>query len=97
MKQAEFTVEVRDRRNLNPIKAEVGVPQSLQSCHTARVGDYIVEGHLPADLVRRLMQEKPDIRGLAVPGMPIGSPGMEGPRKGNYDILTINIDGSTSV
>ncbi len=65
------------------------MPPGLQSCHTARVGDYIIEGHVPADLVERLLDEKPDIKGLAVPGMPMGSPGMEGPRKDPCDVLAI--------
>ena len=97
MKQAGFTVEVRNRSNINPIKTESGVPQSLQSCHTALVGDYVVEGHVPADLVQRLVQEKPDIKGLAVPGMPMGSPGMEGPRKEDYDVFSIGHDGNADV
>ena len=77
MEDAGFSVDVEDRRDLTPIKAELGVPGRMQSCHTAKVGDYIVEGHVPADLVRRMLDEKPDIKGLAVPGMPMGSPGME--------------------
>lgn len=97
MQAAGYTVEVENRRDLAPIKAELGVPPALQSCHTARVGDYTIEGHVPADLVQRLLDEKPDIKGLAVPGMPMGSPGMEGPRKDPYDVLAIGKDGRTKV
>jgi hypothetical protein len=97
MEEAGFRVDVQDRGDLSPIKAEHGVPRRLQSCHTAKVGGYLVEGHVPADLVQRMLDEKPDIRGLAVPGMPMGSPGMEGPYKDAYDVLAIGKDGRTKV
>lgn len=97
MKEAGFTVDVENLRDLKPVKAEYGVPRSLQSCHTAMVGGYVVEGHVPADVVQRMLKEKPDIKGLAVPGMPMGSPGMEGPRKDSYKVLSIAQDGSTRV
>lgn len=97
MQAAGFKVDVENRRDLAPIKAELGVPPGLQSCHTARVGGYIIEGHVPADLVQRLLDEKPDIKGLAVPGMPMGSPGMEGPGKDPYDVLAIGKDGRLQV
>lgn len=93
MEESGFSVDVENRRDLTPIKREFGVPGRMQSCHTARVGNYIVEGHVPADLVERMLQENPDIKGLAVPGMPMGSPGMEGPRKDPYDVLAIGNDG----
>ena len=92
-----FRVETHDERNMSRIKSELGVPRYLHSCHTAKVGDYIVEGHVPADEITRLLSEKPGVRGLAVPGMPMGSPGMEGPRKDAYDILTFDEAGRTSV
>lgn len=92
-----YSVEVHDRRNMNPIKREMGVPPHLQSCHTATVGDYVVEGHVPADVIVRMLREKPDIKGLAVPGMPMGSPGMKGPRKDPYDILAFQENGRTRV
>lgn len=97
MEQAGFTVEVQDRQDLTPIKSELGVPGGLQSCHTAKVGDYVVEGHVPADLIQRMLKEKPAIRGLAVPGMPMGSPGMEGPHKDDYEVLALRHDGRTEV
>ena len=92
-----FSVDVENRQTLGPIKAELGVPRRLHSCHTAKVGGYLVEGHVPADLIRRMLDTRPDVRGLAVPGMPMGSPGMEGPRKDVYNVLTFNEDGSTDV
>lgn len=98
MQGAGFAVEVRDLDDLTAIKNESGVPAGLESCHTARVGDYFVEGHVPAEDVKRLLAEKPDARGLAVPGMPQGSPGMEqGATPEPYDVLLVAKDGSTSV
>lgn len=88
-------VNVSDTRT---IQSHEGVPRELGSCHTAVVGDYWVEGHVPADLIERLIVEKPDdIRGIAVPGMVIGSPGMEGPNPVPYDVLAYRSDGSTIV
>lgn len=97
MEDAGFSVEVQNRRDLVPIKREFGIPGRMQSCHTARVGGYLVEGHVPADLVTRMLDEKPYIKGLAVPGMPMGSPGMEGPRKDPYDVIAIGNDGRLQV
>lgn len=74
-----FKVTAIDRRDLGDIKQRLGITREVASCHTARVGDYLVEGHVPADLIRRLLKERPDVVGIAVPGMPVGSPGMEGP------------------
>lgn len=79
-------------------KAELGVPDELGSCHTARVGGYTIEGHVPADVVARLLRENPaDIAGLAVPGMPIGSPGMEGPNPERYQVIAFDSAGNRSV
>ena len=77
MREAGFEVDTNDMDNLSPIKQRFGITQETSSCHTAIVGGYVVEGHVPADIVRRMLTEKPDIAGIAVPGMPIGSPGME--------------------
>lgn len=82
-----FSVAVRDSAHMAAVKARFGVPKALASCHTAEVGGYIVEGHVPADALRRLLDEKPEARGLAVPGMPIGSPGMEGPNPEVYEVM----------
>lgn len=79
MRAAGFAVEVRNEDNLNPIKERVGVPLAKGSCHTAEVGGYFIEGHVPAEDVKRLLAEKPAAKGLVLPGMPLGSPGMEVP------------------
>ena len=97
LKTNGFSVEIHDQTNMSPIKNELGVPSKLQSCHTAKVGDYIIEGHVPADLITRLLKEKPNVKGLAVPGMPMGSPGMEGPRKDPYDVVTFQENGTSRV
>ena len=98
MREAGFAVEVRNVANLNPIKQRVGVPLAKGSCHTAQVGKYFIEGHVPAEDVKRLLAEQPDAKGLVVPGMPAGSPGMEVP-DGSMDAYTVELvanDGSTS-
>lgn len=79
------------------IKSEHGVPRDLQSCHTGIVDGYVVEGHVPADALQRLLEEKPDVQGLTVPGMPVGSPGMMGPNPQPYNVLTFEKDGSRAV
>jgi hypothetical protein len=98
MRAAGFSVEVRDVDDLDPVKVRVGVPAGKGSCHTAEVGDYFVEGHVPALDIKRLLAEKPDAKGLAVPGMPAGSPGMEMPdgRVQPYVVELVNRDGTTS-
>ncbi|GAA3947351.1 DUF411 domain-containing protein [Allohahella marinimesophila] len=83
-----FEVKVHQIEDLAPIKQKFGVPTSLQSCHTAEIGGYTFEGHVPAEDVHRVLKEKPDVKGLAVPGMPIGSPGMEtGGAPDKYDVI----------
>lgn len=98
MRSAGFEVEVRESDDLDPIKKSLGVPADKASCHTAQVGDYFVEGHVPADDVKRLLAEHPDARGLAVPGMPAGSPGMEVPAGSEqpYSVDLVASDGSSS-
>lgn len=98
VQQAGFDVEVRDMPDVTPVKNEHGLPQHLASCHTAVVDGYVVEGHVPADVIRRLLSERPQVTGIAVPGMPAGSPGMEmGSRKDPYDIMTFARNGTVSV
>ena len=94
-----FRVKTEDLTDLQPIKTRHGVPAELQSCHTALVAGYVVEGHVPADLVERLLRERPRVAGLAVPGMPVGSPGMEVPGvpADRYRILTFDRSGKTEV
>ena len=77
LRGAGFTVTVMDTPRINAVKKRHGVPDDLASCHTAEVGGYVLEGHVPAAEVKRLLAERPQARGLAVPGMPMGSPGME--------------------
>ena len=94
----QAVVEVEDTDELPRIKAEAGVPLAVQSCHTAMIGDYVFEGHVPADAIARFLAEGSDEAGLAVPGMPVGSPGMEmGDRVDPYDIVTFDENGSTGV
>ena len=98
MQGAGFAVEVHNLDDLGAIKDEVGVPVGKGSCHTARIGNYFIEGHVPADDVKRLLAEKLDARGLTVPGMVPGSPGMEqSDARVPYDVLVVAKDGSTSV
>lgn len=79
------------------VKNKYNVPEKLRACHTAVIDGYVIEGHVPADLIYKLLKEKPAVLGLAVPGMPIGSPGMEGGKPERYDVLTFDKDGKTSV
>lgn len=95
---AGFTVRTIDTEDLAGVKAQMGVPQRLQSCHTVVVGSYLVEGHVPASDVKRMLAEKPAIRGIAVPGMPVGSPGMEqGSRKDPYQVMAFTTAGVVTV
>jgi hypothetical protein len=94
---AGFTPTVHDTADMKTVKASMGVPSALESCHTARVGGYTIEGHVPADLIEKLLREKPVALGLAVPGMPMGSPGMEGPRKDAYDVVLFEKGGKSRV
>ena len=79
LRQAGFAVQVRDVPDVNRVKARLGVPSDLAACHTAQVSGYVIEGHVPAPALRRFLNEKPNAKGLAVRGMPVGSPGMEVP------------------
>ncbi|HVF17361.1 MAG TPA: DUF411 domain-containing protein [Steroidobacteraceae bacterium] len=98
MRKAGFSAKVHDVDNMSPIKERVGVPYSMGSCHTAEVGGYFVEGHVPAEQVVRLLKEKPQAKGLTVPAMPIGSPGMEqGNTQQPYEVHLVKPDGTTSV
>jgi hypothetical protein len=81
-----FAVTVHDAPSMKAIKARLGVPAELASCHTGEIGGYVIEGHVPAAAIKRLLAEKPQGRGLAVPGMPIGSPGMEGGAPEIYEV-----------
>lgn len=95
LKANGFQVIARDVDDVMAHKYRLGVPPAMGSCHTAEVGGYLVEGHVPANEIKRLLKEQPSARGLAVPAMPMGSPGMEGKRKDAYEVLLIDRDGST--
>jgi hypothetical protein len=99
MKQNGFTVNVTDMNDVSPIKTKHGVPSTAQSCHTAIVNGYVIEGHVPAADVKRMLKEKPAIAGLALPGMPSGSPGMEipGVQSPGYQVLSFDKRGATRV
>lgn len=98
LRAAGFTVTVEMMEDLTPIAARHGIPDQLRSCHTGETNGYFVEGHVPAADVERLLAERPDARGIAVPGMPIGSPGMEmGGRREAFQTLLLGRDGRVSV
>jgi hypothetical protein len=94
-----FPVQAENVENLESIKRKHGVPSALEACHTALVGGYVVEGHVPADLIDRLLRERPPIAGIAVPGMPAGAPGMEtaGRRPEPYQVIAFDRSGRTSI
>jgi hypothetical protein len=93
-----YDIRTHDVDDLTEIKERLGVPAALQSCHTAISGPYVFEGHVPADLIKRFLAERPKALGLAVPGMPVGSPGMEvGTHKDPYDVLLFDKAGKTRV
>lgn len=98
MRSAGFAVKEVASARMDLVKQEAGVPETLGSCHTAKVGGYVVEGHVPAADVRRMLAEKPAIRGLSAPGMPLGSPGMEGPYPAErYDVVSFDAQGRSAV
>jgi hypothetical protein len=97
MEKNGFTVATHDVNDVTEIKTSLGVPKALQSCHTTLYGKYVIEGHVPADLVRKVGKEQPKILGLAVPGMPSGSPGMESFVKDSYEVIAFERGGKTSV
>jgi hypothetical protein len=92
-----FQVETFDMPDLSSVKQKYGVAPALQACHTAVVNGYVVEGHVPADVIMKLLKEHPAVAGVAVPGMPSGSPGMEGALKQKYDVYTFDRAGHTTV
>lgn len=101
MESNGFSVKVNEVPNTAGMRARLGMAEKFGSCHTATVGGYVLEGHVPARDVRRLLKEKPAALGLAVPGMTIGSPGMDGPeyggRKDPYDVLLVKANSTASV
>ncbi len=96
LEAAGFKVTRVIRADIDAVPARQRVPASLRSCHTAVIGKYLVEGHVPADVIQKMLKERPAIAGIAVPGMPMGSPGMEGPNPQRYTIVAFQADGTTS-
>ena len=93
-----FTVKVVNVEDIMAVKAKAGIPDKLASCHTTRIGGYVVEGHVPAADIKKLLAAKPKAKGIAVPGMPMGAPGMEhGDHRPPYKTLLLKADGSTGV
>jgi hypothetical protein len=99
MEDNGYTVKVEDVQDLSTVKSQYQVPAELQSCHTAIVDGYVIEGHVPVTDVERLLDERPDVIGLAVPGMPIGSPGMvvEGAEDQPYDVIAFDDSGDWQI
>ncbi len=97
LKANGFTVKVKNVANPSDYREKFGIPNELGSCHTGMVQGYAIEGHVPAAEIKRLLAEKPRAKGLAVPSMPMGSPGMEGPRSHPYDVFLVQANARTSV
>ena len=99
VKAAGFTVEVHDEEEMDPVKDRLGVPPDLRSCHTAQLEGYLIEGHVPAEDIKRLLAGRPKLAGLAVPGMPKSTPGMAVPGEPAeaYTVVSFQKDGSTQV
>ena len=100
LEKSGFSVRVFESGN-EAIRAQLGMPAKLGSCHTARIGGYVIEGHVPVREIRRLLREQPKAIGLTVPGMVVGSPGMDGPaykgRKDPYSVLLVHVNGESSI
>lgn len=97
MRGSGFSVESNNADNLMQIKSQNGIPNDMSACHTAIVGDYVVEGHVPVEDIVRLLREQPDAKGIAVPGMPASSPGMNTALNDPYKVYLLKNDGSTEV
>jgi len=93
LQQAGFTVKAIETTDLDAVKTRLGVPVDLVACHTAQIGSYVLEGHVPAVALKRFLGEKPNAAGLAVPGMPVGSPGMEGGKPEKFDVVLFGPNG----
>ena len=97
LRQSGFEVKTHDVEDVPAVRQKLGMPDRLGSCHTAKIGGYVVEGHVPAADIQRLLKEKPKVLGLSVPSMPPGSPGMESSKPIPYQTLLVQSDGSTRV
>jgi hypothetical protein len=96
LQKAGFPTKVLETKDLDAVKARLGVPDDLAACHTAVISDYVIEGHVPAVALKRFLAEKPNATGLAVPGMPVGSPGMEGGKPEPYEVILFGPAGRRS-
>ena len=96
LRTAGYTVETVDLDDTSAWKTEHGIPQDAWSCHTTAIGDYLVEGHVPLAAIDDLIEDKPAIKGISLPAMPSGSPGMPGPKEAPFEVLAIGLDGSLS-
>jgi len=97
LRAAGFTVDARDVNDLMSVKLDAGVPGPLVTCHTALIDGYVVEGHVPVEAIQQMLADRPDIAGIGVPGMPVGSPGMEGPNPQPYQVIAFDDEGNLSV
>lgn len=97
MRRNGFAVVVNSVEDMDPVKRKAGIPEAMESCHTAYVGGYLVEGHVPASDIKRMLAERPAIKGLAVPGMPSSAPGMDSPEREPFAVLAFDAKGTTSV
>lgn len=98
MRENGFRVKEVLNSDMQAMKKKLGVPDKVASCHTAQIGGYLVEGHVPAQSIKRLLAEKPNVKGIAAPGMPLGSPGMDaGGRRDPFDVVSFRADGATRV
>lgn len=93
LRQEGFDVETQDVNNLDQMSREAGVPDELQGCHLIRVDGYVVEGHVQASTIRKLLRERPDVIGITLPGMPPGTPGMPGTKPGPLQVMAVNRNG----
>ena len=97
MRQSGFTVSVNSVEDMTPVKADAGIPEAMESCHTAFIDGYVIEGHVPARDVKRMLEQRPAIKGLAVPGMPQSAPGMDIPEYEPFSVLAFDAKGMTSI
>ncbi len=93
LKQNGFDVDVKPTNDLAQISHDAGVPENLEGCHTMFIGGYVVDGHVPIDVIQKLLKERPAIAGITLPGMPMGSPGMSGPKEAPFTIYAVTKDG----
>lgn len=96
LESAGFTVNIIETNNLDQVKSSQSIPPEGASCHTALIGDYVIEGHVPLEAIEKLLTEKPDVAGIGLPGMPIGTPGMPGKKTAPYEVYELAEDGQMS-